>query len=224
MATKYGVGDTYIQINDDNTIDIYTAGSERVTIDENGNLFLLAENPYIKWLGNYLRLEGIDDNVHVVEVRGGGSYAPRLDIFNADNSACKVRLSGNGVIYYHSLSDWTCATFRDFSDEELIKIINIQPRNDGIYHKSTKDSWAFKHIDFSKIHGAIAMRAEEDITIKGVYKWDKNKKDYIETELKYKKGDKFAFDFGSLVYAMAELVYRLSDKLNKIQEQLNAIR
>lgn len=36
MATKYGVGNTYIQVNDDDTVDIYIAGSKRVTIDDSG--------------------------------------------------------------------------------------------------------------------------------------------------------------------------------------------
>jgi len=154
------------------------------------------------------------------------SAGRQLRIYKGDNTDTEtVRLDANtGEISYHSLNDWTCANFKDYSDDELIKIIDLHPRNDGIFHKSNPNGKAFPHIDFSKVHDDIATIAEEDRLVGPVYRYDEKKKDFIETKMQYKKGEKSGIDFGSLVYAMAEIVLRMNNRISQLEEQINEIR
>jgi len=154
------------------------------------------------------------------------SGVTRLRFYKGDGTETEtIRLdTKTGEISYHSLNDWTCANFKAYSDDELLKIIDLHPRNDGIYHRSNPNGKAFPHIDFSKVHDDIATIAEEDRLVGPVYRYDEKKKKFIETKMQYRKGEKSGVDFGSLVYAMAEIVLRMNNRISQLEEQINEIR
>ncbi|MHA1325485.1 MAG: hypothetical protein ACTSRL_22050 [Candidatus Helarchaeota archaeon] len=187
-----------IENNDPNNFivmkDIDTNDNFTFCITDGGDLYLCA----------YDYSEDVSRNIQYWYPDTGHSYIKNLD--------------------YCNISDITCACFKHYNDDELIKIVNLQPREDGIVHKSDLSGKVFPHIDFNKVHDDVSAFLNRKEFEEEIYKYDKTKKDYVKTKIKYKKGEKYGIDFGSLVYAMAELVYRLSNKVNQLEEQLNALR
>ncbi|MHA1225258.1 MAG: hypothetical protein ACTSPV_00780 [Candidatus Hodarchaeales archaeon] len=200
MATKYGVGDTYIQVNDDGTIDIVT----NKLIVNNGIIRIENSDPH-----NFIVMKDIDtnDNFTFCITDGGDLYLYAYDYSEGVSRSIQYWYPDTGHSYIKNLD-----------------YCNLQPREDGIVHKSDLSGKVFPHIDFNKVHDDVSAFLNRKEFEEEIYKYDKTKKDYVKTKIKYKKGEKYGIDFGSLVYAMAELIYRLSNKVNQLEEQLNALK
>lgn len=92
-----------------------TAAHRRMTIDATGNVGIgtttpaeelhvngdvrLGSNPQLKWASNELTMGTADDAIGVLTLAGSASYAPRMEIKNAGNSATRVYLNGGGNSY-----------------------------------------------------------------------------------------------------------------------------
>ncbi|KKL26505.1 hypothetical protein LCGC14_2394610, partial [marine sediment metagenome] len=102
------------------------------------------------------------------------------------------------VVYYHSLSDKTCASFVGYSDDVLYNMLKaIQPRTDGLLHhdKNNRNSY-FPHIDMATIPDEFAVIADEDYTLKEVPIDVDGIKQKVGS-IDFKKGDKCGINFNT---------------------------
>jgi len=62
-----------------------------------GNL-RLGTNPSITWGANNLDLKSSGGSIGVVRIRGDGTYAPRFEVYNADNTSVSLFVRGDGYV------------------------------------------------------------------------------------------------------------------------------
>lgn len=121
------------------------------------------------------------------------------------------------TVYYHTLTDKTCATFMDRSVENLVEIL-IWGSHDKIFHFSPGTKKTFPHIDMGSVHEELATLAEEDHEVKGLL--DEFGE---ETSIFYKKGDKSGIDFGTMCYALKDLVLKQNIIINELEDRIELL-
>ena len=144
-----------------------------------------------------------------------------------------------GTVYYHSLSDTTCADFSDYTYEELRALfVGWNKRQDGVlYHDPDNKGVYFPHIDFNTLPNELVYKFEageeydqETNQMKFVsrrkahnmpYRDDKGK---IQTKtIFYEDGDNEGICFNTMVYALKELVVKQCEQIEQLENRINQL-
>ena len=165
------------------------------------------------------------DGATGVWVRYGGSSK---FYFSATNfrpiSANGYDLGANSqpwkTIFYHLLTDKTCADFSQYTMEELYLLFKVwQKRTDGILHFDEGTGKYYPHIDMATLPDEFGVLADEDHDISNM---SKQVGETIESNhsISYKKGEKSGIAFNSVVYALKDLIVKQYEKIEELETRI----
>ena len=123
------------------------------------------------------------------------------------------------TIYYHALSDETCAYMGNYTLEKLYTMFSqIKPRDDGVLHYSEGSNKYYPHIDFNSLPEEFIWKATEDLeTILPAY--DENGQ-LIKKVCAYKKGNPVGIDRTVQSDALIAFVVKLYEQHQEIIQRL----
>lgn len=197
----------------DGTRNIAIWGAPNYTqMKTNGGIFYLDTSNEV-----YIRTSNDDSNYHIFDNTAFYPSAGGLDLGRNLTTTWDV-------VYYHTMTDKSCASFVGYQDFELYNMLKaIQPRTDGLLHHDKNNKEYFPHIDMATIPNEFACYADEDYTQEKIPKDVDGKKEKIG-KIDFKKGDKAGVNFNTMVYAMNELLVKSYEKIKSLEEEVTLLK
>ena len=142
-------------------------------------------------------------------IQCAGNFYPSTNSKELGNSGI-----GWATVYYHALSDLTCAYMGDYSIQELYKMFSqMRPVKDKTLHHSTGSNKYYPHTDFASLPEEFAWKAETDIESE-LPAFNQQGK-IIQKTRNYKKGQACGIDRTVQGDALIALVIKMYEKLDQ---------